>query len=425
MWWKFRNALQKVHLWIGLLLSIPFILIGVSGSLIVLVHALPEFGMPLSTSSGDYRPLTRIIAAANEAAPEGKSAGLIRMPQGAWEPASVQLTEPGSAQNQLGDTIFVDPVSLEILGSAERRRNGEFMRFLTSMHLALMFPSYYGAQTVGWMGVAMCLFGLSGLILWWPKKGQWRSGFLIKRGTRGFRLNRDLHSVIGFWSLPVFMILSVSGVYLVFPTTFGDTVEAMLPHESTLVHREVDAATIASIPTRTRSPQTTPPVSPWPAFRALGFIRYSCRPARTAPSWSPSCRIIPARALHRFPPLSVQVQKYRPSSIPDRTHSARVFWIGVRLSTLAWGWGSFGRFWFSSPDSCRSCLPSPAFACGSCEGPSGARFPTVWRRRRSEDQTFRKRLNRRRNPRAPSCRPGDLSETGKRDSSQAVLISTF
>jgi uncharacterized iron-regulated membrane protein len=46
MWWKFRNALQQVHLWIGLTLSIPFILIGLSGSAIVLVHALPDFKMP-------------------------------------------------------------------------------------------------------------------------------------------------------------------------------------------------------------------------------------------------------------------------------------------------------------------------------------------------------------------------------------------
>jgi uncharacterized iron-regulated membrane protein len=247
MWWKFRNALQKVHLWIGLLLSIPFILIGISGSLIIVVHALPEAKMPFSLSNGEHQSLTSIIAAANAVAPEGKTAALVRMPQGLWEPAHVQLTDPNARQNQLGDSVFVDPVSLEILGTAERRRNGEFMRFLTTTHLALMFPSYYGAQAVGWMGVAMCLFGLTGLILWWPRKGQWRAAFSIKKGTRGFRLNRDLHGVIGFWSLPVFMILSISGVYLVFPSTFGDTVKDLLPHESTLEHREVDATTIASI----------------------------------------------------------------------------------------------------------------------------------------------------------------------------------
>ena len=72
------------------------------------------------------------------------------------------------------------------------------------------------AWMVGWMGEP------AALILWWPRKGQWRAALLMKRGTKGFRLNRDLHGVFGFWSLPVFMILSLSGVYLVFPTTFGD-----------------------------------------------------------------------------------------------------------------------------------------------------------------------------------------------------------
>ena len=256
-WWGFRNGLQKVHLWVGLILSIPFILIGVSGSLIVLINSLPDFRVPFATATGEIQSVDRIIAAANKAAPEGQRAAIVRMPQGLWEPARVQLAIPpelapegARGQNLLSDTVFVDPVSLAILGAEERRRNGAIMRVLTQLHLALMFPSYYGGQTVGWMGVAMCMFGLSGLVLWWPRKGQLRSALVFRRGTRGFRLNRDLHSVIGFWSLPVFMVLSISGVYLVFPSTFGDAVKAMLPHESTLAHRELDAAMLASIPNR-------------------------------------------------------------------------------------------------------------------------------------------------------------------------------
>ena len=181
MWWKFRNALQQVHLWIGLTLSIPFILIGLSGSAIVAMHAIPDFYMPFSTST----------FAASSLSPPPKPPHWSGCPKACGSPRRFSSTDPTGKQNQLGDTIFVDPVSLEVLGSAERYRNGEFMRFLTSTHLALMFPSYYGAQTVGWMGVATCLFGISGLILWWPRKGQWRSAFLIKRGTKGFRLNRD------------------------------------------------------------------------------------------------------------------------------------------------------------------------------------------------------------------------------------------
>ena len=80
------------------------------------------------------------------------------------------------------------------------------------MHIALMAPGLYGPQTVGWLGIAMVLFGVSGLVLWWPRKGQWRFAFGIRRGARGFRLNRDLHSAVGFWILIVFLIVSISGV---------------------------------------------------------------------------------------------------------------------------------------------------------------------------------------------------------------------
>jgi hypothetical protein len=33
----------------------------------------------------------------------------------------------------------------------------------------MMVPGYFGLQFVGWMGVAMVLFGISGLVLlmWW------------------------------------------------------------------------------------------------------------------------------------------------------------------------------------------------------------------------------------------------------------------
>jgi uncharacterized iron-regulated membrane protein len=113
-----------------------------------------------------------------------------------------------------------------------------------------LLPDYFGLQFVGWMGVAMVLFGISGLVLWWPKKGQWRLAFGVKRGARGFRLNRDLHGAAGFWSLTVFLILSVSGVDLAFPITFQNMVGAVLPLDSGVADGTIDEATIASIANR-------------------------------------------------------------------------------------------------------------------------------------------------------------------------------
>ena len=253
-WNGFRNGLQKVHLWVGLILSIPFILIGVSGSLIVVFSELPKMSLPAATARGDVKPMERILAAAVATAPEGWRAQAIVMPQSVGDPATVQLALPrgqrpprGAGQNFVAGTRYVDPVSLSVLTGTEIPRNGPIMRTMTTLHIALMFPGHYGLQTVGFMGVAMVLFGVSGLVLWWPKTGQWRFAFGVKRGTRGFRLNRDLHGAVGFWSLAVFLILSVSGVYLAFPVTVQQAVAAVLPLENEILDGHVDPATAAGI----------------------------------------------------------------------------------------------------------------------------------------------------------------------------------
>jgi uncharacterized iron-regulated membrane protein len=84
-------------------------------------------------------------------------------------------------------------------------------------------------KIVGALGAVMTLMGISGLVLWLPKKGQWRRAFLVRRGARGLSLNLDLHHAAGIWTVAVFLAMSVSGVYLCFPKTIADAVHAVLP----------------------------------------------------------------------------------------------------------------------------------------------------------------------------------------------------
>src|SRR5262249_53209881 len=105
-WRGFRNGLQKVHLWVGLALSIPFILIGISGSMIVVFSELPKFTQPPATARGEVQPMTRILEAALATAPEGWRTSVIIMPDSVGKPAVVQLAlprgqrpPPGAGQN--------------------------------------------------------------------------------------------------------------------------------------------------------------------------------------------------------------------------------------------------------------------------------------------------------------------------------------
>jgi len=74
---------------------------------------------------------------------------------------------------------------------------------------------------VGWLGVAMLALGVTGLVLWWPKRGQWKYAFLVRRTAKGLRFHRELHAATGIWIFVIFMIVSFSGVVIAFPATFG------------------------------------------------------------------------------------------------------------------------------------------------------------------------------------------------------------
>src|SRR6266436_5140593 len=208
-WRAFKRGLQTVHLWLGLILGIPIIVIGLSGSALLLQREILSYSIPAATASGPQASLTRMIAAAHAGAP-----------------ATVQFD---FANRPPRSVVYVDPVSLAVLGTDQVVARGPILGFLINTHAFLGMPSTTGLRIVGWMAVAMTFMALSGLVLWWPRKGSWGSAFWIKRGASGLRLHVELHHVVGFWGSAVFLAMGISGIYLVFPETFRHGVEAVLP----------------------------------------------------------------------------------------------------------------------------------------------------------------------------------------------------
>lgn len=60
---------------------------------------------------------------------------------------------------------------------------------------------------------------LVGYYLWWPSRGNWRSGFTIKRSARGTRLHHELHKVVGACAGGLLLVSLFTGVYLYSPWT--------------------------------------------------------------------------------------------------------------------------------------------------------------------------------------------------------------
>lgn len=224
--WRFKRMLQTVHLWMGLLLAIPIIVIGVSGSALLLQREILAYSVPAASADGEHAPLVQMIAAAEKAAPENATARSIVPSLYAGAPTTINFDTGGRPPRSL---VHIDPVSLEILGTAPVTNRGPILDFLIKAHAFLMLPAPIGFPIVGWMAVAMTFMAVSGIVLWWPRKGMWKNALWMRKGARGLRFHVEFHHVVGFWGSVVLLVMGVSGIYLVFPETFRESVEAVLP----------------------------------------------------------------------------------------------------------------------------------------------------------------------------------------------------
>jgi uncharacterized iron-regulated membrane protein len=228
-WLAFRSALQKVHLWAGLALAIPFILIGLSGSVLVLQPDLPRWAMPYAPARGAPHTPGEILKAAEAALPPGAHAQRLTLPQRRGEPAAIRYVATEAQAVPNANTLYIDPVSLSALGNGAQARPPAIFSIARTLHATLYVRNLSDRSLIGWLGIALTLLSLSGLILWWPRPGRWRGAFSVRRRLRGFRLHHDVHAVFGIWTLVLLLIVCISGVYLAFPRSFRAMVAGVLP----------------------------------------------------------------------------------------------------------------------------------------------------------------------------------------------------
>ena len=248
----FRYWLQQFHLWVGLCLMLPLVVMGISGAVLVYAHDIEHLlgkDEPAARAAGEWQSPGALIEAVRKANSEpGRLPIAVRWPTQIGEPAAVRLSRPGLAgerggtgsRGQQGNNarpaqspfagsveLLVDPVSLQVLGN--RQAMTGWVRFFHDLHGHLFITGGLGRELVGWLGVAMLVLGCSGLYLWWPRGGQWKAAFTVGRAARGVRLNRELHGAAGIWSLVIFIVVSFTGVYLAFPQTIAAGVNALSP----------------------------------------------------------------------------------------------------------------------------------------------------------------------------------------------------
>jgi uncharacterized iron-regulated membrane protein len=233
---RLKRILSFLHLWCGLLLFVPLVALGLSGSVLVFHDEIDRWSgtaPPAASGAGPARSVAEIIEAARAAVPVGATATAVRIPEVPGEPATVRFANrrdpdapPVQGPPGIAGTapVYVDAATLELLGTGQVLAPGgsrSFTRLMHDLHGNLLIGGRTGREVVGWFGVVMLFLGVSGIVMWWPRRGQWKRGFTVRWRASAQTLNRDLHGAVGIWLWLVFIIISFSGTYIVFPQTFN------------------------------------------------------------------------------------------------------------------------------------------------------------------------------------------------------------
>lgn len=208
-----KKLLHQLHLWLGIGSGLILFIVCLSGSVLTFQTDIEQLLSPDSyrvAAQGQRMPVDSLLAGIQAKYPEQKVLGLT-LPQDPEQAATARILDKGEEKGR-GKAYLFDPYTGVETAPKAAWVSDTFMWFFR-LHRWLLLDTPVGRPIVGVATLIMAFLLLSGLVLWWPKKWkQLKQGLLVKRNASGKRLNYDLHNVLGFYALPLLVVMSLTGL---------------------------------------------------------------------------------------------------------------------------------------------------------------------------------------------------------------------
>jgi len=221
-----RRASYLAHLWLGLILGLYFVVIGITGSLLIFGRELDVWlnpGLLTVAPGGERAPLSKVLAEFEKAYPDAKPS-YINYPTNLQGVYSIRLGPNQASQLY----VYQNPYTGAVIG--ERTRAGHLYGFLCYLHFYLLFGQT-GWNANGYGAILLTVLLLSGVWLWWPNRGAgrmvWRSKFRIQTQMGMKKLLYDVHNAAGIYPLIFSLIFTLTTVEFIFPDATKNFVYAL------------------------------------------------------------------------------------------------------------------------------------------------------------------------------------------------------
>jgi uncharacterized iron-regulated membrane protein len=121
-------------------------------------------------------------------------------------------------------TIYADPAT----GAPEEHASKLFVDWVLDLHIYLL-AGRTGFLINCVLGIGLLVLALTGAVLWWPGIKLWRRGLWVSLKHSWKRINYDLHSAIGFWTLFIVSWWGFTAVCFLFPEQVKAVTNVILP----------------------------------------------------------------------------------------------------------------------------------------------------------------------------------------------------
>ncbi|CAH1386611.1 PepSY-associated TM helix domain-containing protein [Candidatus Nitrotoga sp. M5] len=215
-----RKIASKLHLYTGLAIGLLLVLSGLTGSVLVFRGEIETLVYPelMTSVPRDERvSVQKVLETVQHAYPADKPF-FIRTPR---TPEQTYLIKMNGAHDLF---VYVDPYNGMILG--DHRQADTLTGWISLLHTELLSGDL-GEIILGTSALLLIGMSITGLILWWPRKGKFSPGFKIQWTANWNRKNFDIHRTSGIYTIVFILLIAVTGASLVFNQTAINLINAI------------------------------------------------------------------------------------------------------------------------------------------------------------------------------------------------------
>lgn len=215
---RFRNILFWTHLVAGVIAGLSIAIMCFTGTVLAFEKQLVRWSerdarrVSIPAEGQTRLPLDALIERVRVAQPEARPAAII-----------VSADPQDAVTISLGrdNSLFVNPYTGE-LRKPESTAVHDFMHIMVDWHRFLALSGEQratGKLINGICNIAFCVLAITGLYLWMPRSWSWRSVralSLFNWKLRGKARDFNWHNVIGLWSAPILIVLTLTAIPISF-----------------------------------------------------------------------------------------------------------------------------------------------------------------------------------------------------------------